>query len=215
MRLMPRRIPRPRSRPYVLVETAVLLAVAIVLALTIQAYAVKPYKIPSGSMEPTLHIGDRVLVNRFGERVLGWTPRVGDIVVFTPPKGADGAVPQCGVADQGQSTPTPCSRPTPQHSTQTFIKRVVAVGGDRISLNEGHVVRNGRQASEPYIAPCDPVQRGCEFPVTITVPRGYVYVLGDNRGNSDDSRFWGPVPDSWVIGKAVATYWPLGRVGTP
>jgi signal peptidase I len=214
MRVMPRRFARPRSRLYGLLETAVLLAVAIVLALTIQAYAVKPYKIPSGSMEPTLQIGDRVLVNRFAHRVLGHEPQVGDIVVFTPPTGADDAVPHCGAAQQGQGTATPCSRPTPQHSSQTFIKRVVAVGGDRLALRDGHVVRNGHAVSEPFIRPCDPAESGCQFPNTITVPRGYVYVLGDNRGDSDDSRFWGPVPERWVIGKAFATYWPLGRMTT-
>jgi signal peptidase I len=202
---------RPRLR-HPLFELVFTIVVALGLALAVQAYAVKPYRIPSSSMEPTLDIGQRVLVNRLSHR-LGAHPHVGDVIVFHPPRGADDEV--CGDHHSGNGTQRPCVHPVPQPDSQTFIKRVVAVGGDRISLNEGHVVRNGRQASEPYIAPCDPVQRGCEFPVTITVPRGYVYVLGDNRGNSDDSRFWGPVPDSWVIGKAVATYWPLGRVGTP
>jgi signal peptidase I len=214
------RTPRPRggrsrSRLKSILETAVLLALAIVFALTLQAYAVKPYRIPSGSMEPTLHVGDRVLVDRFSERVLGGRPHVGDIVVFSPPRGADPQVPVCGAAGQGDGTGTPCSRPTPRRSAQTFVKRVVAVGGDRIAIRGGQVIRNGRPAQEPFAAPCVTGDERCAFPNPITVPRGSVFLMGDNRGNSDDSRFWGPVPESWVIGQAFAVYWPPVRVGAP
>jgi signal peptidase I len=195
-------------------ETVFLLAVAVGLAVSLQAYAVKPYKIPSGSMEPTLHVGDRVLVNRFSHRILGSDPKIGDITVFHPPAGADDASnPQCGDAGQGEGSSTPCSRPTDEKSTQSFIKRVVAVGGDRVALKGGHVILNGKAVSEPFAAPCDPATSACDFPDPITVPKGYVYMLGDNRGNSDDSRFWGPVPLDWVVGKAVATYWPPKRIG--
>jgi signal peptidase I len=205
------RMLRPRSK---FLETVLLLAVAIALALTLQAYAVKPYRIPSGSMEPTLHVGDRVLVDRFARRVLGGNVGVGDIVVFHPPAGADPAQPVCGAGGEGDGTPSPCGRPTRQRSSQSFIKRVVAVGGDRISIRNGQVIRNGRPAREPFAEACDIGDERCTFPRAITVPRGYVFLMGDNRGNSDDSRFWGPVPDSWVIGKAFATYWPVSRVGT-
>jgi signal peptidase I len=203
-----------RSRSKFL-ETVVLLAMAIALALTLQAYAVKPYRIPSGSMEPTLHVGDRVLVDRFAHRVLGGKVGVGDIVVFHPPAGADPAQPVCGARDEGDGTPSPCGRPTPQRSSQSFIKRVVAVGGDRVAIRNGQVVRNGRPAHEPFAEACDIGDERCTFARAITVPRGSVFVMGDNRGNSDDSRFWGPVPESWVIGKAFATYWPVSRLGTP
>ena len=67
--------------------------------------------------------------------------------------------------------------------------------------------------SEPFIAPCAGGQ-GCDLPRPITVPRGYVFCMGDNRGASDDSRFWGPMPEDWVIGEAFATYWPPKRIGT-
>ena len=194
-------------------ETVVLLALAIVLALTLQAYAVKPYRIPSGSMEPTLKIGDRVLVDRFSQRVLAGREHVGDVVVFNPPHGADLQLPLCGARGQGGGSGTPCSRATRERSSQTFIKRVVAVAGDRISIRAGHVIRNGRRASEPFAALCSPAGEGCDFPNTITVPPGTVYVLGDNRGNSDDSRFWGPVPERWIIGKAFAVYWPPRDLG--
>jgi signal peptidase I len=194
-------------------ETVVLLVLAIVLAIVAQAFVVKPYRIPSGSMEPTLHIGDRVLVNRFSHRVLGHDPKVDDILVFNPPRGADSRQPVCGRGSQGGGTQTPCGQPTPGKSSQTFIKRVVGVGGDRIAVKGGHVIRNGRQVDEPFIAPCDPASGTCDFPQEITVPKGYVFMMGDNRGNSDDSRYWGPVPISWVIGGAFATYWPPSRIG--
>jgi signal peptidase I len=202
-----------RARRSTIFETVFLLVVAVGLAVTLQAYAVKPYKIPSGSMEPTLQVGDRVLVDRFSHRVLGGEPKVGDVVVFHPPQGADEASsPHCADASQGEGTPTPCSRSTAARSSQSFIKRVVAVGGDRVALDGGHVIRNGKRTAESFAANCDPASGVCDFPNAITVPRGSVYLLGDNRGNSDDSRFWGPVPTRWVVGKAVATYWPPSRI---
>jgi signal peptidase I len=198
-----------RLRRNSLVELVLLVAVALFLALTVQAYAIKPYRIPSGSMEPTLAIGQRVIVDRLTHR-LGESPGVGDIVVFNPPAGADGE--QCGVAGQGQGTPYPCSRPVSSKSSETFIKRVVGVGGDTIAIRDGHVIRNGRPTSEPFTAPCGGGP-DCNFSRPIAVPKGYVFVMGDNRGQSDDSRFWGPVPVSWVIGRALVTYWPPGRIG--
>jgi signal peptidase I len=198
-----------RLRSNSLVELVVLVAVALFLALAVQAYAIKPYRIPSGSMEPTLAIGQRVIVDRLTHR-LGETPGVGDIVVFNPPAGADDE--QCGAAGQGEGTASPCSRPVAHKSGETFIKRVVAVGGDRISIRDGHVTRNGKLAHEPFAADCGG-GADCNFPNAITVPKGYVFLMGDNRGESDDSRFWGPVPVSWVIGRAVVTYWPPNRIG--
>jgi signal peptidase I len=203
----------PRARRSTVVETAFMVVVAIGLAIVLQIFAVKPYRIPSGSMEPTLHVGDHVLVNRFSHSVLGHDPKVGDIVVFYPPHGADPRVPVCGASGEGGGTPTPCSQPTAEKSSQTFIKRVVAVGGDRLAIKGGHAIRNGRHVDEPFIAPCDPASGFCDFPREITVPKGYVFLMGDNRGHSDDSRFWGPVPATSVVGKTVATYWPPSRIG--
>jgi signal peptidase I len=204
-----------RARQSTLVETIVLLVLAAALAITLQAFAIKPYKIPSASMEPTLMTHDRVLVNRFSKRILGHEPKVGDIVVFHPPHGADlQDGPACGSSSQGGGTDTPCGRPTAQKSSQTFIKRVVGVGGDTIAIRNGHVIRNGRPAKEPFAASCDGSSAPCDFPKSIVIPKGYFFMMGDNRGNSEDSRFWGPVPSRWVIGKAFATYWPPGRIGT-
>ena len=78
-------------------------------------------------------------------------------------------------------------------------------------MREGHVIRNGRRASEPFAAPCGGGPE-CDL-APIEVPAGHYFLMGDNRGNSDDSRYWGPVPRSQIIGRAVVTYWPLGRIG--
>ena len=81
--------------------------------------------------------------------------------------------------------------------------------GDRITVRDGHVIRNGRRASEPFAVPCG---AACDLD-SIVVPAGHYFLMGDNRGNSVDSRYWGPVPRSQIIGHAVATFWPPGRVG--
>jgi signal peptidase I len=196
-----------------LVELVLTVAVAIGAALLIQAFIVKPYRIPSGSMEPTLSIGQRILANRMINH-----PSLGDVVVFHPPSGADSqTIATCGVANEGESPaahlfPRPCGVPTPAASSATFIKRVVGVPGDRIAIVGGHVYRNGVREQDPYITPCGGGPE-CTFPQAIVVPPGDYFMMGDNRGASDDSRYWGPVPDKWVIGVAFFTYWPPGRIG--
>jgi signal peptidase I len=201
-----------------LVELIVIVAVALFFALTIQALAVKPYRIPSDSMLPTLKVGQRVLVDRFSHH-LGGDPKLGDVTVFMPPRGADLPERQCGVAGEGPSYDSApasrrsCTRATAQEGSKPFIKRVVGLPGDVIAVLDGHVIRNGRRAQEPFTAPCG---GGAECNLDpITVPPGHYFLMGDNRGNSDDSRFWGPVPRARIIGKAVATYWPPGRIGAP
>lgn len=200
---------KPKRNP--IVEIVTIVVAALVIAFFVQLLIVKTYKIPSGSMEPTLAINQRVLVNRIGMRF--GNPSLGDIVVFHPPKGADNnAAPACGNPTEGLGSARACSTPTPQRSDATFIKRVVGVGGDRIQIRDGHVIRNGTPERDGYINPCAGGQ-GCTFNGTITVPDGSYYLMGDNRGESDDSRFWGPVPKKWIIGTAIATYWPPSRIG--
>jgi signal peptidase I len=197
-----------------LLELVVVVAVALALALLVQALLVKPYRIPSGSMEPTLAIGQRVIVDRIGNRFS--SPGVGDIVVFHPPHGADANVNACGNPGQGPfyngpGSRTPCTRPTPTRSQQNFIKRVVGLPGDRIGVRDGHVVRNGVPQREPYVRPCG---SGADCNMrTITVPEGEYFMMGDNRGESDDSRYWGPVPRAWIIGGAIVSYWPPKDIG--
>jgi signal peptidase I len=181
--------------------------VALGLALGIQAFIIKPYRIPSESMVPTLQVGQRVLVNRIGSHF--GDPKVGDVVVFHPPEGAEDA-PACGsgTPPAGQA----CDRPVAERASVNFIKRVVAVPGDRISIVDGHVIRNGTREQDGYIEPCGQSD-ACQLPRTITIPADHYFMMGDNRGSSDDSRFWGPVPRSWIIGGAFATYWPPKRIG--
>src|ERR1700742_905437 len=199
------RIPKPKSKAGGLIELVVIVALALGLALAIQAWVVKPYQIPSGSMEPTLDVGQRVLVNRFIYHL--HEPRVGDIVVFHPPEGAETGI-ECGVDVPRAEA---CPKPTPNESSQNFIKRIVAVGGDTLSIKNGHPVVNGVEKSEePYTNPCGSASV-CNLPKTIKIPKGYFFMMGDNRGASDDSRFWGPVPKSWIVGKAFFTYWPPDR----
>jgi signal peptidase I len=184
----------------------VIVALALGLALGIQAFLIKPYQIPSGSMEPTLDVGQRVLVNRF---IYHFTsPSIGDIVVFHPPAGAERGN-ECGVPRTPNEA---CPKPTPDKDSQNFIKRIVAGPGDRVSIHNGHPVVNGKIADEGFILPCSGGS-ACNLPKPITIPPGHYFMMGDNRGSSDDSRFWGPVPQAWFIGKAFATYWPPDRIG--
>jgi signal peptidase I len=197
---------RSKSTVHSAVELVVIIVVAIGLAIGIQAFLVKPYRIPSGSMEPTLSIGQRVLVDRvFNE------PHVGEIAVFHPPQDAGHEV--CGpvphVIKLGGAA---CSEPEPQQSGVNFIKRIVGGPGDVISIIEGHVVRNGVREKDSYIRECG-TNPDCSFPTPIKIPAGHWFMMGDNRGESDDSRFWGPVPTGWIIGGAFATYWPPDRIG--
>jgi signal peptidase I len=176
----------------------------VALALLIQAFIVKPYKIPSGSMIPTLDINQRILVNR-----LSGNPSIGDVVVFHPPHGADLPGGVCGDANQGPGHGQACDVSTPQESSQTFVKRVVAGPGDVMSIVNGHVILNGKPEKDSYIIPCP----SCNFRTPIKIPPGEYFMMGDNRPDSEDSRYWGPVPGKWIIGDAFFTYWPPDRIG--
>jgi signal peptidase I len=199
----------PKSRSNSIRELVVIVLVAIGLALGIQAFIVKPYRIPSGSMEPTLKVGQRVLVDRIGMHFSD--PKVGEMVVFHPPKDAEQEV--CGPAPH-MVTPggAACSAPELERSSVNFIKRIVAGPGDTLYIKEGHAYVNGKRESDSYTRPCAGGSE-CNFQTPITIPAGHWFMMGDNRGESDDSRFWGPVPTGWIIGVAFATYWPPDRIG--
>ena len=194
---------KPKRGPVAsFLELIGIVAVALGLALGIQAYLVKPYRIPSESMVPTLEVGQRVLVNRIGERI--GDPKVGEVVVFAPPADANG----CRVPPPGEQ---PCVTVGESKGDQAFIKRIVAQGGDRIRVVGGVVYRNGRKEDNAAAQPC--AGGLCDFRREFTIPRGTFYMMGDNRGASSDSRVWGPVPAEWVVGEAFATYWPPKRIG--
>jgi len=162
------------------IEVVVIVAAAFVLALLVQQFIVKPFAIPSPSMEPTLVEGDRVLVNRLVYHF--HPPRRGDVIVFHPP-GRPGSDP--------------------------FIKRVIGVGGDTVSVRGGVLFLNGVAQDEPYIKEY-PIEN--DYPET-AISTGYVWAMGDNRNNSGDSRVFGPVSLDAIMGEAFAVYWPLGRAG--
>jgi signal peptidase I len=156
------------------------------------------FRVPSPSMEPTLHVGEHVVVLLDPN----YAPQLGDIVVFHPPRSADSGTPTCGNPRQGADHSAACSEPTPQESSHVFIKRIVALPGDRISVVNGHLIRNGAQEQDgSYTRACSGDDPLCTFRTAITIPPGDYFVLGDNRGESDDSRFWGPIPRAWIIGK--------------
>ncbi len=206
----------PKSVARNLIELVATVAAAIVLALLVQAFLFKPYTIPSGSMEPTLAIGQRIIVNR-----LDTSPSIGDVVVFHPSAlacNADGYCPtyECLNHSQGpgSSSAQACDVTDPRTSSQTFVKRVVGLPGDHLRIINGYVYRNGVKETGTYInlKHCSKTDE-CNLPRVITVPKGDYYMMGDNRGNSDDSRYWGPVPQKNIIGVAIITYWPLDRIG--
>jgi signal peptidase I len=163
----------------------------------------RAYRVPSGSMEPTYGIGARVVVKE-------GSPKVRAVVIFHPPEGAEQE--ECGptshVTKLGGAA---CSEPIPQEDTgTTFIKRVVAGPGDEIYIKEGHVYRKSAGSSafaeeqNSSTRECG-VSPECNFPTPVKIPADHWYLMGDNRGESDDSRFWGPVPSSWVVGVVTGT----------
>jgi signal peptidase I len=167
---------------------------AVLALLAIGIFASHPefkrYRVPSESMEPTIEHGE--IVNLKG----GVDPELGSVVVFHPPSSAADSACPATVAN-GQ----PCDTTTRSPSPITFIKRIVAGPGDRIAFRDGgHVVLNGRRVDEPFIKAC--AGPNCDFPRPATVPDGTYYLAGDNRGASDDSRFWGPVRAEWILGRA-------------
>ena len=185
-----------RRRTVVLLSLSGVLGALLLAAVLLRTVGMdaRDYHVPSESMVPTFQIGDRVTLNLSAYEDA--TPEIGDIVIHHPPAGAiEGN--ECG------RTPRPgamCARPQGPAAAESFIKRVVAGPGERVALRGGVIVRDGEPADEPYIADCGGGE-GCDFPRPITVPEGHYVMLGDNRGASDDSRFWGPVPLEWIEGR--------------
>ena len=184
----------------VLRELAVLVVTALVIAVAVKSFVAQAFYIPSGSMLPQLQIDDRVVVSELSYRL--HDPHRGDIVVFDAPGGDrddDSALPERVVRSIIQSMGL--SAP----STDEYIKRVVALPGERVEGFGGKVLVDGRELIEPYLPATSATS---DFPAVI-VPPDTLWVMGDNRGNSADSRIFGPIPQSTVVGRAFARVWPL------
>src|SRR6266498_3042506 len=186
-------------------ETAVLVVLAILLAVLFKTFLVQAFYIPSGSMEPTLNVSDRVLVEKLSYRFGDVTD--GDVVVFV--HDLPGVKPESGnpIARffSGLGQAVGIAPP----SSRDFIKRVVGTPGDYISCQQGRLYRNRQVVSEPYVAPSTTTEN-C---TPMTVPAGKRYVMGDNRNHSDDSRAFGPIERSSVVGRAFVRIWPLSHTG--
>ena len=148
-------------------------------------------------MEPTIKTNGRVPV-----RLTHAAPRLYQLVAFHPPTSSNPTKLACTDTNQGPSLKQPCGIPAPRESATIFIERVVGLPGDRIAVMNGRIIRNGVGETRPTVPPCVGVPE-CSLPKPIVIPRGHYYLVGDNRGDSNDSRFWGPVPKSWIIGAAV------------
>ena len=190
-----RRLPHPVR---VVIDWVVTVAVAVGIVFAVKSWVVNPYRIPSSSMEPTLHcarpgsgcearFSDRVLANRFIYHFR--KPHRGDIIVFkTPPQ----AEQRCGAGG-------------------TFVKRLVGLPGETWEEKNGFVFIDGKKLIEPYVKP-DRRDTATSYPAR-KVPPGMYFMMGDNRTQSCDSREWGPVPRGNLIGEVFSVYWPPNRIG--
>lgn len=158
--------------------------IAFVIALVIRTFLIQAYKIPTGSMNPTLMEGDRIMVNKFSYNFR--PPLVGEIIVFK----------------------------FPENPKLAFIKRLIAKGQEKVEIKDGHIFINNQELSNPRIINRFYYNRGPygEKEIPVLVPENNFYVLGDNSANSRDSRYWGFVPKKNLIGRAMFIYWPLYRI---
>ncbi|MDV3348857.1 signal peptidase I [Leptothoe sp. ISB3NOV94-8A] len=167
-------------------SNARLVAIAMAIAVVIRLFIAEPRFIPSNSMDPTLHIGDRLLIEKLSYRF--HPPHHGDIVVFEPP-------PQLQAIGY---------RPE-----QAFIKRVMGLPGDTLAVRQGQVYRNDQPLTEPYILAAPNYEM-----TPVAVPDNTVFVMGDNRNDSNDSHIWGFLPIENIIGHATVRFWPPDDLGT-
>ena len=179
-----------RLSPWVrtLLEWVVVLVVALLVAVFVRTYVVQTYFIPSISMEPTLQVGDHILVLKAAYRFT--SPAIGDVIVFKAPPAEHSA----------------CDDP----QVQDLVKRIIATPGDTIASRGQQIILNGHVLKQPW-------QHTSPIGQQITpqkLPAGQYFVMGDNRSQSCDSRIWGTVPRGDIIGKAIFIFWPPSRIGT-
>lgn len=165
-------------------ENIRVLAIALIIAVVVRLVVAEPRFIPSDSMEPTLHVGDRLIIEKLAYHLA--TPKRGDIVVFEPP---------IQLKTQGY------------RRSPAFIKRVIGKAGETVAVHDGRVYINGAPLDEPYIL----APPGYELR-PVQVPPEHLFVMGDNRNNSNDSHVWGFLPVQNVIGHALYRFWPLDNI---
>ncbi len=198
MKILDRRLSRLPQPLRTIVDWVLTIALAVGFVLAFQAEVAKPYRIPSSSMEPTLHCArpgsycegrfdDRVIANRVAYRF--GDPKRGQIVVFTAPTAAD----RCGAGGGGSA----------------FVKRIVGLPGELVSERNGSIYINGKRLVEPYVHPSGTGVESRSWP---RVAADHYFLMGDNRTHSCDSRTWGTVPRSSLIGPVFLTYWPPSRL---
>ena len=185
-----------KGRSYrAVVEWAIILMAVLLCTVLLRTYVVQSFYIPSGSMLPTLQVGDRIIVDKLSYHL--HDVHRGDIVVFARP-------------------------PLEDQEYADLVKRVIGLPGETISSKSGSVYINGRKLNEPWLpsgpnsftgslAGNDPNPQ-FNLPGPVKIPAGEYFVMGDNRTNSEDSRFFGPIPRSLIVGRAVAVIWPLGHI---
>lgn len=167
------------EKGYVIRELLESIIVAVVLAFIIRYFLFQPFYIPSGSMEPTLQVGDRIIVNKLLYRFS--TPKRGDIMVFK----------------------------YPVNPNRDFIKRVIGLPGETIQIKDSKVYIDGKILEQPFLPP--DLKYDHNFGPA-RVGENQYFMMGDNRNNSEDSRFWGSLPEQNIVGKAMFIYWPYNRI---
>jgi len=173
---------KPRRRA--LIEWAAIILVAVLVSFLLRTFAFQTFFIPSGSMEPTLQVGDRIIVNKLS--VTFGTIHIGDIVVFKAPPAEN------------------CGEPVTD-----LVKRVIGIPGDHLTSRGNTIYVNGKKLDEKW-PHTEPLGQAIG---NVTVPKNNYFMMGDNHSDSCDSRMWGTVPRSDIIGKAFVRIWPLRRIG--
>ena len=175
------------------IEWAVILMAVLLCTVLLRTYVIQSFYIPSPSMVPTLQVGDRIMVNKLSYDF--HSVHRGDIVVFKRP-------------------------PLEMQDFPDLVKRVIGLPGESISTKDGHVYINGRLLAEPWLPPGPQSYTGAlpddqnpqfNMPGPVKIPAGEYFVMGDNRTDSEDSRFFGPIPKSLIVGRAMAVVWPLSQ----
>jgi len=187
-------------------EVVVIVLLAAVIAIIVQSFFFRAFIIPSSSMEPTLKVGDRVMVDRLTYYFR--KPRLGDIVVWRYPPDSPMSVNTSNwlywpIQQIGETLHLT------HRGSQPFVKRVIATEGQVLQIKKGQVFIDGKPIKEPY-----KVQDSSDFG-PVKVPQGMFYGLGDNRPNSRDSRFFGPIPYRAIIGRVFIIWWPPSQFGRP